>query len=112
MVTTSSNNKAVIPEAPPASGMSFGSTAENVEESATTEDVENHPLNKFRTKRNYFKGEGHSLTKACSTSTPSSKSSGFRREAGGTRTVSVLPESRFAKQEKEDHFKGTGHKLC
>lgn len=111
-VTPSSKNKAVIPEAAPASGMNFGGTAENVDESPTTEEVESHSLNKFRTKRNYFKGEGHSLTKASNTPTQPSKSSGFRRESGVARTASVPSESRFAKQEKEDHFKGTGHKLC
>ena len=64
-------------------------------------------LNKFRAKKNYFQGKGHSLK---GSSTSNANTSGFRRQEAAVNQPKV--ETRFTEKEKENHFKGVGHKLC
>lgn len=105
-------SKAVIPEVPASSGMQFTNVGEMVDEEATLSPSKSLPVSKFRTKRNYFEGEGHSLKTTKSEPARPSRPSGFRREESNSRSVATLPESRFTQKDKEEHFKGSGHKLC
>ena len=105
-------SKAVIPEVPASSGVQFTNVGETVDEEATLSPSKSLPVSKFRTKRNYFEGEGHSLKATKSEPARPSRPSGFRREESNSRSVATLPESRFTQKDKEEHFKGSGHKLC
>lgn len=115
MIHSSGKNKAVIPEAPTTSSMQFTDVGETMDEEATLFPTKSIPVNKFKTKRNYFEGEGHSLRATKSEPCQSgllSRQSGFRRVESTSNNVTTLPESRFTQKDKEEHFKGNGHKLC
>ena len=98
-------SKAVIPEVPASSGVQFTNVGETVDEEATLSPSKSLPVSKFRTKRNYFEGEGHSLKATKSEPARPSRPSGFRREESNSRSVATLPESRFTQKDKEEHFK-------
>lgn len=105
-------SKAVIPEVPASSGVQFTNVGETVDEEATLSPSKSLPVSKFRTKRNYFEGEGpfaegHKERARTAVQT-------VRIQAGREQfeSVATLPESRFTQKDKEEHFKGSGHKLC
>lgn len=84
-------SKAVIPEVPASSGVQFTNVGETVDEEATLSPSKSLPVSKFRTKRNYFEGEGHSLK--ATKSEPHGRPD--RPDSGGKRAIrEVLLRSR------------------
>ena len=69
---------------------------------------------KFAGSKNYFEGKGHSLRSTTSPSSVNSTNSAFRRLSPPTGEVNVSKpiETRFTESDRNEHFKGMGHRLC
>ena len=102
--------KPVIPE----STMEGSVSIQNNVETPTEQPSQNSIKTKFCGSKNYFEGKGHSLRSSKSPSSVNSTNSGFRRispregEANNSKPI----ETRFTESDRNEHFKGTGHRLC
>lgn len=69
-------------------------------------------LNKFKTKKNYFSGSGHSLQQE--KKSVANQRNAFRRENNTSfnNDTNTMYDNRFTERDKSVHFSGKGHKLC
>ena len=87
---------------------------QNNVETPTEQPSQTSIKTKFAGSKNYFEGTGHSLRSTTSPSSVNSTNSGFRRISPRTGEVNVSKpiETRFTESDRNEHFKGTGHRLC
>ena len=68
---------------------------------------------KFDKEKRYFQGTGHSLRASSSSPSTRVSGSGFHRVVPtGNQEKEKEIETRFTEEDKNNHFKGKGHRLC
>ena len=91
--------------------MSMNTSAETPVEPTTTKDTPTIRT-KFDKEKRYFQGTGHSLRASSSPSTRVSGSGFHRVVPTGNQEKDKEIETRFTEEDKNNHFKGKGHRLC
>lgn len=115
---SSSKPKVVVPPAPQDNNSAVEQVQEKSSVSSSKRRFPRFPLflaitlNKFKAKRDYFAGSGHSLQQT--ERSASNQRCAFRREDNSSfnNDTNAMYDNKFTEKDKSVHFSGKGHKLC